>query len=60
MIESSLGISAVAQIASLLDFADLDGAALLVDDPWEGATIEGGQIRLPDRSGLGAIPIGER
>jgi L-alanine-DL-glutamate epimerase-like enolase superfamily enzyme len=53
MIESSLGISAIGQIAPLLDHADLDGAALLAEDPFEGATISGGQIRLSDRPGLG-------
>lgn len=53
MIESSLGISAVAQLAPLLDHADLDGAALLADDPFRGATIERGKIRLSDAPGLG-------
>lgn len=53
MIESSLGISAVAQLAPLLDHADFDGAALLANDPFAGASIEGGQIALTDRPGLG-------
>jgi L-alanine-DL-glutamate epimerase-like enolase superfamily enzyme len=53
MVESSLGITAAAHFAPLLDFADLDGAALLADDPYEGATIESGVIRIPDRPGLG-------
>ncbi|HEY1953606.1 MAG TPA: dipeptide epimerase [Gemmatimonadaceae bacterium] len=56
MIESSLGISAIAQIAPLLDYADFDGAALLSNDPFRGATISGGAIRLPDGPGLGALP----
>jgi L-alanine-DL-glutamate epimerase-like enolase superfamily enzyme len=53
MIETSLGITAAAHLAPLLDFADLDGAALLAEDPSVGATIEGGVIRLPDGPGLG-------
>ena len=53
MIESSLGISAAAQFAPLLDYADFDGAALLADDPYDGATIERGKIRIPDAPGLG-------
>ena len=53
MIESSLGITAAAHFAPLLDFADFDGAALLADDPYEGATIDEGQIRLPSAPGLG-------
>ncbi|MEO7822631.1 MAG: dipeptide epimerase [Gemmatimonadaceae bacterium] len=56
MIESSLGISAIAQVSPLLDFADFDGAALLSSDPFTGATIKGGQVRLSDGPGLGAIP----
>lgn len=56
MIESSLGISAIAQISPLLDFADFDGAALLSSDPFVGTSIKGGQIRLGDGPGLGARP----
>jgi len=56
MIESSLGISAIAQISPLLDAADFDGAALLSNDPYQGVTIRGGAIRLPDGPGLGATP----
>jgi L-alanine-DL-glutamate epimerase-like enolase superfamily enzyme len=53
MIESSLGITAAAHFAPLLDCVDLDGAALVSNDPYRGATIDGGVIRLPDRPGLG-------
>ena len=53
MIETSLGITAAAHFTPLVDAADLDGAALTVDDPFTGATIEHGQIRLPTEPGLG-------
>lgn len=53
MIETSLGISAIAQIAPLLDTADFDGAALLADDPFTGVTITGGRVTLVDSPGLG-------
>ncbi len=53
MIESSLGITAACQFAPLLDCADFDGAALVSNDPYVGATIDGGTIRLPDGPGLG-------
>ena len=56
MIESSLGISAIAQLAPLLDTADFDGAALLSNDPYRGATISGGQIKLTGLPGLGVTP----
>ncbi len=53
MIESSLGITAAAQFAPLLDCVDLDGAALVSNDPYRGASIDGGVVRLPDGAGLG-------
>jgi L-alanine-DL-glutamate epimerase-like enolase superfamily enzyme len=53
MVESSLGITAAAHLAPLMSYADLDGAALLKDDPFLGATIDDGLIRLPADPGLG-------
>jgi len=53
MIESSLGITAAAHLAPLANYADLDGAALLSDDPFVGASIEDGFIKLPAEPGLG-------
>ena len=53
MIESSIGITAAAQITPLVDLCDLDGAALLGRDPFVGASIESGQLRLPEGPGLG-------
>ncbi len=53
MIESSLGITAAAHFTPLVDAADLDGAALTSNDPFVGATIDRGQIRLPTAPGLG-------
>jgi L-alanine-DL-glutamate epimerase-like enolase superfamily enzyme len=53
MIESSLGITAAAHITPLVDIVDLDGAALLADDPFVGARIDGGQVTLPSAPGLG-------
>jgi L-Ala-D/L-Glu epimerase len=53
MVESSLGITAAAHLAPLLDYADLDGAALVANDPYEGASIEGGIVKLPSLAGLG-------
>lgn len=53
MIESSLGITAAAHLTPLVDVVDLDGAALLSQDPFVGATIAGGQVQIPDGPGLG-------
>lgn len=56
MVETSIAITAAAQFCPLVDIVDLDGAALLADDPYRGATIHGGQLRLPDGPGLGVTP----
>jgi L-Ala-D/L-Glu epimerase len=53
MIETSLGITAAAHLAPLLDAVDLDGAALLSHDPFVGATIVNGVLSLPTTPGLG-------
>jgi len=53
MIETSLGITAAAHFAPLLDYADFDGAALLSDDPYAGARIDQGRITIPNAPGLG-------
>ncbi|MCL7970786.1 MAG: dipeptide epimerase, partial [marine benthic group bacterium] len=53
MLESSLGIAPAAHLASLLDYADLDGAALLAEDPFSGPGLDGPTIRVGDAPGLG-------
>jgi L-alanine-DL-glutamate epimerase-like enolase superfamily enzyme len=53
MIESSIGITAAAQVTPLVDICDLDGAALLARDPYVGATIDNGQLKLSEAPGLG-------
>jgi L-alanine-DL-glutamate epimerase-like enolase superfamily enzyme len=53
MIETSLGITAAAHLTPLVDIVDLDGAALLANDPFVGAGIDGGQVTLPSGPGLG-------
>jgi L-Ala-D/L-Glu epimerase len=56
MVETSLGISAAAQISGLVDFVDLDGAMLLADDPYSGPLYDNGRILLPEEPGLGVAP----
>jgi len=56
MVESSLALSAAAQLAPLADHLDLDGHWLLQDDPFDGAPRERGEITLTTRPGLGAVP----
>ncbi|GAA0716608.1 L-alanine-DL-glutamate epimerase-like enolase superfamily enzyme [Halorubrum trapanicum] len=61
MIESNASIAAAAQLAPLLDYADLDGSLLLAEDPYEGVDLPNGEIRLDeqDRAGTGARPRSE-
>jgi len=54
--ESSLAITAAAHLSPLVDHADLDGNLLIGNDPFEGVTIEGGRLVLPDAPGLGVRP----
>lgn len=55
MTETSCAISAAAQLSPLVDWADLDGAVLIKNDPFDGASIVDGKITLPDRPGIGAV-----
>ncbi len=57
MIESSLGITAAAHLAPLVDHLDLDGALLLADDPFEGAVYDDGYLKVDySLPGLGVVP----
>ena len=53
MTETSCAISAAAQLSPLVDWADLDGALLIRNDPFEGASVVDGKIVLNDWPGLG-------
>lgn len=53
MTESSVGISAIAQILPMLDYVDMDGAALLAQDVARGVEVRCGTCLYPDRPGSG-------
>ncbi len=57
MIESSVGISAAAQLSSLIDYADLDGNLLISNDPYNGVKVIDGKLVLSDRPGIGVKEI---
>ncbi|MDP7653888.1 MAG: dipeptide epimerase, partial [Candidatus Marinimicrobia bacterium] len=42
MIETSVAISAATHLSPLVDYADLDGHILISNDPYLGATVDGG------------------
>ena len=54
MIESSLAISAAAQLSPLAAWADLDGNLLIKEDPFRGVEVSRGRLVLNDRPGIGA------
>jgi len=56
MTETSCAISAAAQLAPLVDWADLDGALLIGNDIYDGMKVIDGQCILPDRPGIGVVP----
>ncbi len=53
MTESTVGISAIAQLLPLLDYVDMDGPALLAQDIAEGARVDRGVCHYPDANGNG-------
>lgn len=55
MVETSLSLTAAAHLSPLADYADLDSALLLADDPFIGLKIRGGRITLPQGPGLGVV-----
>lgn len=54
MTESSIGISAIAQLLPLLDYVDMDGALMIANDPAQGVRIDSGKVIYNDKNGIGA------
>lgn len=58
MVESSIGVTAAAQLASLADWIDLDGHLYLANDDHRGLQYDArGQLILPNLPGLGVTSI---
>ncbi len=53
MIETSVAISAAAQLASYARWIDLDGNLLINNDPFSGVTVEAGKLVYSEKPGLG-------
>lgn len=53
MVESRLGIATAAAFAGAVDYADLDGHALVADDPFTGFETPQGWVDTPQRPGIG-------
>lgn len=57
MTESTVGISAIAQLLPQLDYVDMDGALLLAKDIATGVTIDFGKITYSELNGTGVTLI---
>ena len=57
MTETSCAISAAAQLSPMVDWADLDGNLLIANDIFDGLKIVDGKVTLPDRPGIGVVPV---
>ena len=57
MTETSCAISAAAQLAPKMEWADLDGNLLIANDCFTGAKIIDGKITLNDHPGIGVTPL---
>ncbi|MCU0392208.1 MAG: dipeptide epimerase [Thermoflexibacter sp.] len=53
MTESTIGISAIAHIAPMLDYVDMDGPLLITNDIAEGVKLSKEGVIFPKRNGLG-------
>ena len=53
MTESTVGISAIAQLLPLLDYVDMDGSVLLAKDVASGVKLLHGMCHYPDEKGNG-------
>ncbi len=56
MIETSVGISAAAQLLGAADYVDLDGNLLITNDPYDGAAAIDGLLHPPTGPGIGVRP----
>jgi len=57
MTETSCAVTAAANLAPVVDFADLDGNLLIANDRFSGMTVENGKITLHDIPGIGVTPL---
>ena len=57
MTETSCAVSAAAQFSPYVDFADLDGNLLIANDRFDGVKVVNGKLTLPDRPGIGVVPL---
>jgi L-alanine-DL-glutamate epimerase-like enolase superfamily enzyme len=57
MTETSCAVSAAANLAPLVDFADLDGNLLIANDRFSGMKVVNGKVTMQDIPGIGVTPL---
>lgn len=57
MTETSCAVTAAANLAPLVDYADLDGNLLISNDRFSGMTVVNGKVTLHDIPGIGIKPL---
>lgn len=57
MTETSCAISAVSQLSSQCEWADMDGALLIKNDPFVGTTVLDGKVVLNESPGIGISKV---
>lgn len=60
MTETSVAISAAAQLSPAMEWADLDGNILIANDCFDGMKLDKGKIMLGDAPGIGVTDLGLR
>ena len=56
MIETSIGTTAMAHLAGMAEWLDLDAPVLISNDPFDGMNFDdSAEVMIPDRPGIGAI-----
>ncbi len=60
MIETSVQISAAAQLAELADFLDVDGSVLITNDPFAGVTLQNGILSFQNAQEQNGLRVSAR
>ncbi len=57
MTETSCAVTAAAQLAPMVDWADLDGNLLIENDIFDGLKIIDGKVTPARPAGIGVVPV---
>jgi len=55
MTETSLGVTAMAHLAAMADWIDLDAPLLIANDPFKGVSYDQALVSVPENPGIGIV-----